>query len=192
MRRTTWPLALLLALFAACGSSSSSDPDPAASPSPTAVPTVTPRPTPGCGNGIVDDGEFCDGQAFCPADCSVVFSACCEYRAPAGDESFCGQLGFPSPRACNESGGRFSLGTTCQGSSCNEEADVCDGDGRCASMPIDPVSVCCQLEGSCEDDVFTDTGALAQFAFWDCGVGPQNGRAVLGVCGDAGACVPPD
>jgi len=186
MRRTTALLvALPLALFVACGSDHASDPGP--TPAPTVAPTATPRPTPGCGNGIVDDGEFCDGEDFCSTDCSLVVSACCEGRS-SETETFCGQLGAPSPRACNESGGTFSVGTICSGSSCDADAGVCRGDGHCASAPIDAVSVCCQRDGSCEDGVFTDTGALAQFAFWDCGVGFESGTAVLGVCSDSGVC----
>ena len=68
-------VALLFSVLAVCGSDHSNGSDPSPTPVPTAVPTATPRPTPGCGNGIVDEGEFCDGQAFCPADCRAIFSA---------------------------------------------------------------------------------------------------------------------
>lgn len=187
MPRATLPTALLLAFFVACGGDGSTDPAPTPSSVPTAVATASPRPTPGCGNGIIDDGEFCDGHDFCPANCSSAPSACCENDDSRNGGTYCGQVGFPSPQGCNSQFGRFSVGTTCTGSSCDEVNGVCNGDGQCASTPIEPVTICCQLDASCDEGTFTDTEALAQFTFIHCGR-DSRGTPVVGVCGEAGIC----
>lgn len=55
----------------------SAEPTPAPTASPTPTPVPTPSPTPGCGNGIVDPGEQCDGQSFCGPSCVVPFPTVC-------------------------------------------------------------------------------------------------------------------
>lgn len=178
----------LLALVTACGNDGSGG-DGSPTPTPTPIPTATARPTPGCGNGLVDPGEFCDGEDFC-TDCGFVASFCCELADVDGGTA-CGVTGF-SPQACVTVGsGRFVPGSTCEGSSCNPDAGLCRHDGRCAIQAIEPVSVCCQSAGDgCTASIVSDTNALAELAFYGCD-GTDTGRAVIGNCGADGRCVPP-
>jgi hypothetical protein len=168
---------LLVAVLAACGSGSGEGLQPAA--------TATPRPTPGCGNGIIDQGEFCDGESFC-TNCQLTFlGGCCALDEPDGG-TVCVEMSGPSPHACVDSSGSFSVGTSCEGSSCDE--GFCRGDGRCVSHPIEPTSLCCQLDaGGCTATVSSDTGALATFFIFSCdSIGL--GKSSIGTCGDDGIC----
>jgi hypothetical protein len=176
---------LVLGLLCACGNGSSS---PDVQPTPSASPAPSPRPTPGCGNGIIDDGEFCDGEDFC-SNCTLAFSdTCCVFAAPDGTS--CAESFGASTHACVDSHAIvISVGSSCAGSSCDPATGFCLGDGHCATHPIEPTSICCQLDaGGCKATVVSDTATLADFFFYECGEGDGLGTPVIGSCGDDGTC----
>jgi hypothetical protein len=178
-RTAAW---LVLGLLCACGNDSSS---PVVQPTPSASPAPMPRPTPGCGNGIVDDGEFCDGEDFC-VECQLFGDGCCELADPDAGTT-CVEMFGPSPHACVDSHGTFSVGASCEASSCDPATGICQA-GHCVTHPIEPVSVCCQLDaGGCMDTVASDTATLAEFAIFQCS-GTGLGTAVIASCGDDGTC----
>lgn len=174
-----------LALFAACGTGDGGG----GGASPTPVPTATTRPSPGCGNGLVDDGELCDGEDFC-TDCSFAAHFCCE--VPDVDDGTACVEQSPSPHACatGPAGGVFVPGSTCEGTSCPDEG-FCRHDGRCVTRTIEPASLCCGLvAGGCTATVVSDTTALANFVVFDCG-NREPARASVGTCSPEGRCIPP-
>ncbi|HEY8515550.1 MAG TPA: hypothetical protein VIS07_08555 [Candidatus Binatia bacterium] len=169
---------LALTLAAACGDGDKNKSQP------TPTPVATPRPTPGCGNGIVDPGEFCDGQDFC-VDCQVELNGCCEFSDGSGG-SICATQSL-SPQACvTVGGGRFSVGRTCRGSDCSD--GTCFGDGRCVSDPITPVSICCQVtDNTCYDAIVSTTDELGKFID-DCAIPHPGAYPRIGQCSPVGEC----
>ena len=174
---------LVVALAAACGGS-----DQAGAPTPTATPA--PSPTPGCGNGIVDPGEFCDGEDFCSASClPAIDGGCCEFGASSPEGAFCLDTGVAGAQACLTVGGSFSIGTECTGEPCDNGIAACRL-GHCRSSAIEAVTVCCQRSAErCTETTVTDGSALASFILFDCDTGADQ-TAVVGSCGADGRCAP--
>lgn len=161
-----------------------------ASAAPTPVPTHSPTPGPspmftGCGNGLVETGEQCDGQAYCGPSCSFGLPTVC-----CGPVGFCVDGPFPvTADQCFLAGLPYVLGAVCEPSTpdCQERA-ACEG--SCAPEVTFPAtSVCCELTAGCADDTIDDTIELWQFVFQGC---IQAGGTVsgLGSCGAGGSCIP--
>lgn len=178
--RTGLSLVALLAL--ACGSRGGAS-------APTPSPDPTPRPTPGCGNGIVDPGEFCDGQEFC-SECGLSVGGCCEISLPDDGTRGCLATGIAAARPCLEiASGNFSIGTTCEGEPCGIGDTTACHRSPCRDTAIAPVSVCCEPdEGGCDELLAETVSELATFAIFDCSA-TRDATAVLGNCRD-GRCVP--
>jgi hypothetical protein len=178
-------LVLLLLLAApACGP----EPTPVPIPAPTATGSAA-LPTPGCGNGIVDPGEQCDGGPFC-AGCSFGgATGCCEISSP-DDGTACIDVGVAGAQPCVQvAGGRFSIGTTCDGPPCSSGDPTCHR-SACADEAIQPVSICCQrTPDRCQAGVFESRAAVASFVLLDCNTTGEE-STVVGTCGDDGRCVP--
>jgi len=157
-----------------------------AAPTPVPTPSPTPSPSPmftGCGNGVVEAGEQCDGQAYCAPSCTFALpTVCCE------STGFCADGPFPATAdQCFLSGVPFTLGAACELISPDcEPAHAC---GICVPEATFPVtSVCCQHAASCTDDTIEDTVELWRFVFQGC-LQVGGSSVTLGTCGGA-ACVP--
>lgn len=135
-----------------------------------------------CGNGVRDSGEQCDGGPACTSDCVQRIPGCCRF----------------APDQCTTVHGYSSFSTllvACFGSTMVPPGGnafggaICQPDGSCSIEPMEPVSVCCQRAGTCEDVVVTDTRELYQFH--SACQGPGTGVTVpAATCGAGGACVP--
>jgi hypothetical protein len=160
----------------------------AAAPTPVVTPSPTPTPTPhstGCGNGIVEGAERCDGQPFCNASCQLRSPTVC-----CGQSGACIEGEFPvMADQCFLSGIAYTLGSVCQ------LADPeCDGSGApCAGSCVPeatfaPLELCCEMAAGCAEQSVSSTVEVYQFTFQGCllGVGSE---VVVGTCGPSGNCV---
>jgi hypothetical protein len=140
-----------------------------------------------CGNDIIEPGEFCDGEAFC-AGCQLAVKGCCELSVPEDGSTFCLETSVAGANACvNAAQGRFSIGTACEGEPCGTVQGCYLS--PCVDTPIEPVSVCCQMDaGGCTDAVVDSTGELASAVIFEC-TASGTATAVLGTCGGDGRCV---
>jgi hypothetical protein len=138
-------------------------------------------PLPICGNGFVEPGEACDGGPFC-ANCEQNVTSCCvvpgqcvttlPYSLFTDLVRHCEVVLPPPPRSNIVRGG------------------VCQPDASCVTESFEPLSVCCQENGSCEDTVVADTGALWSF-HQGCQVGGRGGRTAPGARCVGVTCVNP-
>ncbi|MBM4265881.1 MAG: hypothetical protein FJ144_04595 [Deltaproteobacteria bacterium] len=147
-----------------------------------------------CGNGVIEPGEECDGQAACGPACAFPRVACCDF----GDwcigstvyDDFSAYFNVFKP-CFLALGGQGSFGV-CEGSPCPEAPERCRI-GSCSDHAIDPLPLCCnQAAGGCRDAIVTTAGGIGGFG---CGSFPPPtegdiDRLVLGTCGDEGRCVP--
>jgi hypothetical protein len=147
---------------------------------------------PGCGNGVIDPGEMCDGEPFCTAGCVIDIYACCASTGPDGCAAECQSLvGMGCSIICGANPiqiGRHAVLTgPCPGGPFPPVEPV--GMGTCAPPePIDPTTVCCSLDGGgCTETSVTTTEEL-QSAVRNCGAGSFD-SPVVGTC-VAGTCVP--
>ena len=156
---------------------------------PTPSPTPTPAPTPspaftGCGNGVVESGEQCDGQVFCQPTCRFVLPAVC-----CGQSGFCIDGEFPFlAENCFAHGVPYVLGALCATTddAC-ETGNLCPG--SCTPEATFPAtSVCCDAPSGCIEAVADDTVDLWQFFAQSCL--QVSGTVGLGTCAPAGACAP--
>jgi hypothetical protein len=179
-------LVLLAPLLALAGPGCGPEPTPAPTPTPTASAA---QPTPGCGNGVIDPGESCDGEPFC-VNCSLgIASGCCEIGTP-DDGAVCIDVGIAGAQPCiTVAGGRFSIGTTCAGPPCGFGDPSCHV-SACTDEAIQPVSICCQRTADrCQAKVLDSSGAVSSFALLECNTTGEE-TALVGTCGDDGRCVP--
>jgi hypothetical protein len=174
---------LLLALVTiACGPQST----PVVEPTPSPTEVVEPSPTAGCGNGIVDPGEQCDGEDFCVNCNFAAVSGCCQF-ADQGTICVADDLGGIEPCIEDLPEGRFMIGGTCSGDPCDSVIPGCHR-SACADQAIEPVSICCEIDDRCQATVATSASQLATLVVFKCG-DSNNGRVVVGTCGGDGHCV---
>src|SRR5213080_1527691 len=135
----------------------------------------------GCGNGIVDPGEQCDGGPCCSATCTFLpATTVCRAAAGACDlvETCTG-----ASDACPADASK-AAGTTCtdDGNPCT--LDVCDGASttcrhpagnagavcRPAASPCDLAEACNGTSTTCPGDAFAPAGAPCRGAAGECDV----------------------
>jgi len=139
--------------------------------------TTTTNPNAFCGDGVRDPGEQCDGGPACTPDCLQEIPSCCSATNQCLDAPLF-SLQFYLMQYC---------ASVLPGSS-PMPGGICAPDGSCAQAPIDPVPVCCQLAGSCYDQMENSTSGL--WFFQNVCRGAQGGSHVINaVCGSGGACV---
>ena len=143
------------------------------SPQP-ATPPPSNTPAPGlCGNGVVDQGEQCDGQQFCGSDCrlaGIAYSACCQFDSGLGPSfPYCINAPFTDSGVYGTCGAdpqvwRGRLCTPCTGS-CPPVTPPSDGLtlGICQGSTFAPVSICCHNLSACRAQVVASTEDLAAF-----------------------------
>ncbi|TMA61940.1 MAG: hypothetical protein E6J69_19665, partial [Deltaproteobacteria bacterium] len=135
----------------------------------------------GCGNGIVDPGEQCDGGACCSASCTFL-PATTVCRAAAGDCDLAETCTGVS-NACPADASK-AAGTTCtdDGNPCT--LDVCDGASttcrhpagnagavcRPAASPCDLAEACDGTSATCPADAFAAAGTPCRGAAGECDV----------------------
>jgi len=130
----------------------------------------------GCGNGVLDPGEDCDGQAFCrPRDCVIDLPRCCTFGFAGG--AVCAATA-PALELCGDFGGVLGIGF------CSDIA--CPGDpfpgcriGACTDLPIAPTEVCCQQGAACATSEASTQLQLREVLLACAGPG---GTAALGSC----------
>lgn len=141
----------------------------------------------GCGNGVVDADEQCDGGACCTADCTFI-AAGSECRASAGvcdvaeqcsgTSAACPADGFvTASTVCRAAAGPCDVAEACSGSSA-----VCPSDGFVAAN-----NVCRAAAGSC-DVAETCSGSGAACPSDDKAPAGTECRAASGPCDVAEAC----
>jgi len=135
----------------------------------------------GCGNGIVDPGEQCDGGPCCSASCTFL-PATTVCRAAAGDCDLAETCTGVS-NACPADASK-AAGTTCtdDGNPCT--LDVCDGASttcrhpagnagavcRPAASPCDLAEACDGTSTTCPADAFAAAGTPCRGAAGECDV----------------------
>jgi hypothetical protein len=161
-----------------------------ASAQPTPQPTATPGPSPtpastGCGNGVVESGEQCDGQPFCAPTCSLASpTVCC---GPAG---FCIEGPFPGlADTCGGQGIPYVLGALCEPSTppC-DPVQGCEGTCRPEST-FPPASVCCEMSSGCGQQTIDDSIELWTYVVQQCLLAGGS-SVVVGTCAPSGDCAP--
>jgi len=145
----------------------------------TPPPAPTPTPVPGCGNGVTDPGERCDGGPYCDASCAFAFPDLCCSFAPV-----CVALDdIAGADQCFLSGGTPRVGTRCVSTDPEcEPGSPCPG--ACTPSTFPPTSFCCDTGGSCTASTLSDTEGLAALLM-QCGPGAVTEGACV-----AGSCVP--
>lgn len=147
-----------------------------------------------CGNGIVELGEECDGQAVCDGSCRLARSLCCQL----GEYCFADKAHDVFDVYFFSKGCSYTLrGTTsygiCEGTQpCPDAPPGLDCKlGTCGDAPIDPVPLCCQqVDGTCSEQVATTTSDVSGCSTFP---PPDHGdvaRLIVGTCGGDGRCVP--
>jgi hypothetical protein len=122
-----------------------------------------------CGNGIIEQGEQCDGEDFCTATCSINTVACCEFGAPPGPVCAgpAGALWSPSEiyHICYQSGGTYMLGSSPSGtehcSEAPESAPITNGPCQ-PGGPVSPTTLCCDAD-DCSDAAVDDMLGVSAF-----------------------------
>jgi hypothetical protein len=163
-----------IATFVAAQAASTAPPAATATPAPTA----TPSGSPGCGNGVVDAGEHCDGGTYCTPTCGFAFpSLCCEITA----EACIAIADITQADNC------FLAGLTPHtGASCVSPDPSCvDGEpcaGSCQPATFPATTFCCDGGSSCSERTLTNTESLSSFLL-QCGFsGLVEGSCVAGSC----------
>jgi hypothetical protein len=150
---------------------------------PTPAPSATPGPTgvasPGCGNGIVEAGEKCDGASYCDPSCNFAFPrGCCAIA------NVCTTIpDIATGDQCFLAGGMPSLGSDCGEPPPCPVGEVCGG--GCTPRTFPPTTFCCDLGATCTESTLSDAQSLASLLLSECGVG----GLVQGTC-DVDHCVP--
>jgi hypothetical protein len=135
-----------------------------------------------CGNGIRESGEECDGGALCSPTCHQNLASCCQGAGACTDAPVFSTL--------------YYLSLYCSGQLGGSQPDaglVCQPDGGCADLPVDPVPVCCQTPLGCGDGSAASTSQLYFFLYYcnqGAGLGSGPYMVVNATCGAAGLCVP--
>lgn len=154
-------------------------PTPAPTASPAPSPDASATPPPGCGNGLVEPGEHCDGGPYCDAGCGFAFpSLCC------GFASLCIALAdIPQADQCFLAGGTPRIGATCVPTdpSC-AAGQPCVG--ACQPTSFAATQFCCDGGDACTQRTLSDTEGVASLLL-QCGAS----GVVEGTC-VAGSCVP--
>ena len=158
-------------------------------------------PPPVCGNGIIEPGEWCDGDEFCESNCSIRRVACCEFSTPSSDTCsldvpaftlFANQAGV-----CGNRGGTFRLGLIAPtGPACAEPSasySLPQQAGACVTPPelSSPATICCQDRPTFCSQVTTASEAEITSFVWGCLY--ENypySPVVAGTCGPEGQCLP--
>ncbi len=136
----------------------------------------------GCGNGVIDPGEQCDGDPFCSSSCTFDITACCQmFPVP---NTVC--LAVPlSPTSCLD--GTAFIGETCVGQPCPGNPFPGCTLGSCQDQAISSSSLCCQIGTTCQG-TSTATGSGLANAVLDCIL--LTGSPMVGTCGGNGQCTP--
>lgn len=126
-----------------------------------------------CGNGRLDYGELCEGDApFCAAAaCQIVGGGCCV--TPSGCFQFDGPI-----EHCFFAGGLDALPGFCTTGGCVDDVAI-------ATTPV-----CCQPAASA--CVAASAMTASQLRELASACGSASGIAVIGACGSDGRCVPSD
>jgi hypothetical protein len=154
-----------------------------------------------CGNGIIEAREWCDGQEFCEANCTIRRFACCEL--PTASSGLCSvtvpasTLLVEQHGMCGTYGGTFRMGlVAASGDACAEPVSPgppSQQAGACVSPPdlMAPASVCCQdTPTSCSDSTTASQSEITNFV-WNCLYAHAPfAPIVAGTCGPEGLCVP--
>ena len=150
-----------------------------AGPTPTPLPTPVPTPagSAGCGNGITDAGENCDGGPYCDASCNFAFpKACCDFGP------VCVSIpDIPHADQCFLNGGVPRLGTVCGAG----DPECVPGQfcaGPCVAETFPPTKFCCDGGAACGESTLANTEAVASLLL-QCGLeGVVQGSCVAGHC----------
>lgn len=148
-------------------------------PLPTATPTPTATPLPGCGNGLTEPGENCDGGPYCDPSCNFAFpQLCCEFSP------IC--IAVPDITGADQcflAGGTPRIGARC----ISNEPGCAEGEpcaGSCTPDAFPPTTFCCDGGAGCGESTFSDTESLS-LLLMQCGLE----GVIRGTC-VAGSCVP--
>lgn len=177
----------------ACGPGGCATTTSSSSPTSSSTTTSLTTSTPICGNGIVESGEQCDGQAGCGSDCAVHLQICCEWDNVCYDldSTVPGQGHFFAKFCATAPLEGAIFGATCapvSGPCPQPPPDIPQHScGFCEMRPFEPLTMCCQSAGPCTQESLTTPDAL--FVFGETCLFAQ-GNAVLGTCGGDGHCVP--
>jgi hypothetical protein len=136
----------------------------------------------GCGNGVVESGEECDGGNLGGATCldlgftdgSLGCDASCQYDSSACTQ--CGNGARESGEACD---GTDLNGAGCADVGCTSGAATCAADctidyGLCVDCPVCDGDGICETEENCNDcssDCFSDPGSACGNGTCDTAVG---------------------
>jgi hypothetical protein len=160
--------------FVAAQAASTSPPVATATPAPTA----TPSGSGGCGNGIVEEGEHCDGGPYCDPSCSFAFpSLCCGI----GTQACVALDDITDADQCFLAGGTPHVGASCvspdptcvQGQPCA---------GTCQPATFAATTFCCDGGTSCTERTLSDTESLGSYLLQCGSAGLVEGSCVAGDC----------
>jgi len=154
-----------------------------------------------CGNGIVEQPEWCDGESFCESNCTIYRYACCEYATSGGacsaDVAAYTLFAYQYSE-CGNYGGTFMLGKAAPSgaAACADPPSgpsYAVGDGACVEPPPlpTPIDLCCQYSNPycMGTGSTTDNDAITGF-IWNCAYSNYpNIPIVRGTCGGDGNCV---
>ena len=164
--------------------------------------TTTTLPPGTCGDGVINPGEWCDGEEFCASNCAINRVACCSITTPSSAQ--CSKdvpaytLTVYQQTVCPlASGGTFMLGKVSSGGASCPDSPAAFGpssQGACVSPPplAAPATVCCASRSApgCTEITTASQEALTTFV-WSCLYANYPSAPVLaGTCGSNGACVP--
>jgi hypothetical protein len=155
-----------------------------------------------CGNGVIEPGEWCDGDEFCASNCAIERVACCSIATPSGTCSadvpaftlFAQQATVCDPSA----GGTFRLGlVAAAGAACPDAPGgpgipASSSVGDCVTPPplTAPASICCQDTATSCSDITTTSREVVTTFVWSClYTHYPNYPVVAGTC-SGGRCVP--
>ncbi|HEV7735309.1 MAG TPA: hypothetical protein VGR62_24265 [Candidatus Binatia bacterium] len=125
-----------------------------------------------CGNGQLEEGEQCDGQGFCTADCHIHAVGCCQGENTCRDRQYF--LSADMYFSCQPD--PYVRGT------CTS--------GTCVPLVVEPDVVCCATDAGCTTEPFSTAegyhGPTYQCLF------NRSQPMIGGVCGADDRCHPPD
>lgn len=154
-----------------------------------------------CGNGVIEPGEWCDGDEFCEPNCTIRRFACCDLPISNGGSCSASVPAFTlitqQDAFCGRFGGTFRHGfVAASGGMCTEPVQNFSSPqqaGACVPAPelAAPVSVCCEdSQASTCGDLTTASQAEIGAFVWSClYTNYPFAPVVAGTC-SGGQCVP--